>query len=132
MAIDDDDRPEGAGSEAIDRLEGELPVGGRLAGLDAQLALELIDHPRRTANVTRRAEAGGNDVPAPGLQREAAVERRDAVDVHQRAAGLVGHHPQDLLGEITVFLRCREQVTMIKTINLRLAMIWLKVITPVV
>ncbi len=102
MPVRDHDRTERAAAEAVLDLEGELAVGGRPPGADAELALELLEDPRRTAHVTGGAHAARDQVLAARLEAEPAVERRDAVDVDERPAGLRGDGLERMLRQVGV------------------------------
>jgi hypothetical protein len=55
VAVDDDDRAQGTGSEAVDGLEGDLLIWSRLARLDSQLSLDLLGNPWASSDVTGSA-----------------------------------------------------------------------------
>ena len=61
------DRSETAGTHAAQRIEREEAVGGRFAHLDAQLALEFVEHLLRTADIAPRRRLSPPGYPAPWL-----------------------------------------------------------------
>src|SRR3954452_428934 len=79
-----DDRRPAAAAEALDSAQAEPAVLGRLAGADAELALERLHHVLRAAHAARDVRAD-LDVPgADGLEVEHVVERCDREAVRRR------------------------------------------------
>ena len=84
VAVEDDERADGAGAHAADLLDVERQVRRRAARGDPGVPLELLQEPRRAAHVTGGAHADGAGVLAARLGVEAVIEGGDAVDLRGR------------------------------------------------
>src|SRR5919197_2830459 len=84
--VDDDDRAPPAAAGALDRPQRDGAVLGRLAGPDAELLLEGLDHLLRSDERARDVGADLDEVPAHRLQVEHVVEGRDRLAVGGREA----------------------------------------------
>lgn len=82
--VDDDDRPDGAATEAGDGLQGEPEVLCRFTGGDAEPPFEFIQDPRSAPDMTGRPQANQARVFAAGGEAESAEECGDADGVDER------------------------------------------------
>src|SRR5581483_10704772 len=82
--VDRDDRRRGAAAEALDRTEGDLAVGRRLARCDPELELESLQHRLRVHETAADVRAHLDRVPACRLEVEHVVEARDRHAVRRR------------------------------------------------
>jgi hypothetical protein len=122
VAVDDDDGAQGARSETVDGLEGDLLVRGRLARFDSQLSLDLLGNSRSSSDVTGRAQAGGKEVFPPRFEAEGSEKRGNAIDIDQRMTRLPRDNSQRFFWEVTVpglnILEDRDQSTPVMTMAL--------------
>src|SRR3954468_10498942 len=88
--VDRDHRRVAAPAEALDRAERDLPVGRRLAGADAELRLERLDHLLRPAERAGEIGADVDCVPPDRLEMKHVVEGRDRVAERRRDLERVG------------------------------------------
>src|SRR5512133_239653 len=84
--VDGDDGRVAAAAEALGRAQGDLAVLGRLAGRDAQLRLERVDHLLRADERAGEVGADLDRVPPDGGKVEHVVEGRDRLAVPGRQA----------------------------------------------
>jgi len=103
MSVHHDDGSQGAGSQAVDGLKGDFPVGSRLPGFDGQLLLDLFGDPRPVPHVAGGPGAGDDQVFSPRLQAKEFVEGGHAVDIHQGPSRGLGHDAQGIFRKVTVF-----------------------------
>jgi len=74
MAIDNNQRTSGTGTEAIDRLQAKHQVFGRPSRLNAQIHFKLIQNPWGPTNVTGRPHTATNQVTAPGGKAKCSIK----------------------------------------------------------
>ena len=94
----------GAGRDALDVLERELPVGRRVAGLDAQAVLEVVQQLLAAEQHARDVRAHVDDVVADGLALEHLVERARAEHLGRRDADQLGDVGHGVVGDVAVLL----------------------------
>src|SRR5438445_12537876 len=85
--VDRDDRRRRATAEAFDRAKRYLAVGRRLAGRNAELSLERLEHGLRVDKATADIRADLDHVLADGFEVEHVVEARDRHAVRRRQVG---------------------------------------------
>ena len=90
LVADADRRGEGAGADAVDRLEREQQVGRGAADRDVELLRERLGHQRRAGDVAGGAHAHADDVLADRREPELGVEAGDAEDARERQVRLLG------------------------------------------
>src|SRR5438445_1568904 len=88
--VDRDDRRRRATAEAFDRAKRYLAVGRRLAGRNAELSLERLEHGLRVDKATADIRADLDHVLADGFEVEHVVEARDRHAVRRRQVERVG------------------------------------------
>ena len=93
------DRAEGAGAEAVHRLDGEEAVLRGRPGRGVEPALQLVEDALRAAHVAGRAHADLHDVPAARREAEGLVEAGRAVDLGPRDAEARGDAVEHRLGQ---------------------------------
>ena len=94
------DRGETAGTDAAQRVQRELAVGGAFANLDVQFASESVENLLSATHVASRTEADIDRMLALGLHREEAVERNDTVYARHGDVQFVGDDFLHLGGQI--------------------------------
>ena len=100
LRVDHDHRGQRAGSQAVDRFQGELAVLRGLPRLDLQLAFQRVQYPRRPAHVAGRAQAHADNMFAARREAESLVERGHVVNAQQRDAHASAHVAQRRLGKV--------------------------------
>src|SRR5688500_7738749 len=88
--VDRDDRPPPAAARALDRPQRHLAVLGRLAGLDAELPLERLEHLLGADEPAGEVGADLDHVSPDRLELEHVVERGDGLAVGGRELQRVG------------------------------------------
>lgn len=68
MAIDNDDRPQGAGTHTVYRFQCDLIVRGCLSWFDSQIVGKLLGDARRSTHVTGRSRTHGDKMFPPGFR----------------------------------------------------------------
>ena len=91
VVVDLNHRGLSAGRQALGLEQGELAVRARVAGLTAELLLEVLLDRFATAQVTRKSPTDPNDVLAHRLIEEHRVEGDDAFHDRRRQLETLRH-----------------------------------------
>ena len=75
---------QGAGSQAVDALEGKDQIFRRFPGFHLQPVLEIVDNSGASPHMTCRSKADLDDMFSPGLETEGLVERSHFVNIRKR------------------------------------------------
>ena len=100
--VHDDNGTDGAATEAGHGFQRELPVLGRLARLDLQPSLKLIQDPRTSPDVAGRTLADRADMFSTGGQAEGPVEGGHRDHIRERDTERSGDESQAVLREIPI------------------------------
>ncbi len=103
QGVDPDRRADGAGADVAARLEAEAAVGGRVAGLDAELPLERCEQLVAAREPARGAVADRDHV-ALGREQAEAAEAGGTEDLRPMDAHPVAHPTQRAFGQVAVSL----------------------------
>src|ERR1700690_1785738 len=119
--INDDNRRNAARADTVYPFNRELEICRRvLARGDGQFLYQAVYQTRGTLYVTRGSAARRDHVPAPWLQMELRIERRDAVEPRKRDVELVGDPGDRVFTQIAEFalevLQDRDQVPFVLAI----------------
>src|SRR5690606_2094800 len=97
-------RADARGETLLLALQIEAAVGRALAGLDAELALDVRDDLVRAAQHARDIRADRDLVPSNRLRLEHRVERRDLVHLNRRQIQILRNRVHQRLREISAVL----------------------------
>ncbi len=102
LVVDERDRRDTAGAEAINDFERELVIRRGFALRDADGVLKRVEIFAGAAHVARRAVANANQIPSTPCQMKLRIKRRDAVDAAQRNARLFGNEVNRFLRQVAI------------------------------
>ena len=112
VLTDHDNRSQTAGAHATQAIQRELAVGGRLAHLNVENALDFLQQALRAAHVASGTQAHRNRVLTLGGHGEERVERNHAINLGGGHTQLAGNDALHLLGQIA--MQC---LTLVQHIN---------------
>ena len=102
MPVDDCDRPQCAGAQAIHCFERKFAVGSRFAGTNAEGSREFFRDYGSPPDVACRPQTHQTNVLASWLQAKGAEEGGHAVDIRERPSGPIRHDGEGIGRKIAV------------------------------
>ena len=102
FVVYDNERPEGAGTQAVDRFYGEFSVYCGLSGLDIKLTFNCLNYCRCAAHMTGCAHTDKAVMLSHGFEPERGIECYQAVQMAHGYIEIFRNLFEYFFGEIAV------------------------------